>query len=264
MDKFVPDQLLHGLDKLHLNNAVQDGTYLNELLCSELFRRAGVPAPQVTHARLKLNDRAWASMCSRPVSTRLFLKRYFSKAKGNLYDGGFCQEIDGELDRDEGKGPDDRSDLKALADACRVPDEAERVKAIEARLNVDAFITFMAMEAMTEHWDGYCMNRNNYRLYFDPEDGNRAHFLPHGMDQMFGDPGASVLGEPQALVASVVMRQPEWRAKYRAKIRELLPLFQPPAVTRSSAATYARVRPGLRGHGEGRGGESGCPDAGVD
>ena len=34
-------QRFHGLKKFHLNNSVQDPTYLSEWLCTDLFRRAG-------------------------------------------------------------------------------------------------------------------------------------------------------------------------------------------------------------------------------
>src|SRR5688572_28816478 len=36
-DKFVNDQEFHGLPKIHLNNSVQDPSYLTELICGELF-----------------------------------------------------------------------------------------------------------------------------------------------------------------------------------------------------------------------------------
>jgi len=57
MHKFKKKQSFHSLEKLHLNNSVQDETYLNETLCSELCRSAGVPAPRVAHARVRLNGR---------------------------------------------------------------------------------------------------------------------------------------------------------------------------------------------------------------
>jgi hypothetical protein len=50
-------------------------------------------------------------------------------------------------------------------------------------------------------------------------------FFPDGMDQMFGDPGASILERPGALVAATVMQNPEWRSQYRVRLRKLLPLF---------------------------------------
>src|SRR2546430_53448 len=56
-DKFQEHQKFHGLDKVHLNNSVQDASYMTELLCGELFRAAGVPAARTTHARVQLNGR---------------------------------------------------------------------------------------------------------------------------------------------------------------------------------------------------------------
>ena len=49
-DRFRDRQKFHGLDKIHLNNSVQDPSYLTELLCGDLFRAAGVPAARTTHA----------------------------------------------------------------------------------------------------------------------------------------------------------------------------------------------------------------------
>jgi spore coat protein H len=244
-DKFTKGQTFHGLDKFHLNNSVQDETYLHEWLCSELFREAGVPATRVTHARVWLNDRDVGLYVLKEGFDKPFLQRHFEDADGNLYDGGFVQDIDAELEKDSGKGPDDRSDLTALLEACRDPNPEDRWARIDELLDVDAFLTFTAMELMTCHWDGYVGNRNNYRIYFDPKD-NKARFLPHGMDQMFGDPGASILDTPGAIVASTVMQNPEWRTKYRERIGKLLPLFSPPDTLQGKVdAMQKRLRPVL-------------------
>lgn len=225
-NKFARNQTFHGLDKFHLNNSVQDETYIHEWLCEEICRAAGIPATRVSHARVWLNDRDVGLYVLKEGFDATFLKRHFEDATGNLYDGGFVQDIDAELEKDAGKGPDDRSDLTALLEACREPNLEDRWTQVENHLNVDAFITFMAFELMTCHWDGYTQNRNNYRIYFNPSD-HKAYFLPHGMDQMFGDPNASILDQPGSIVGSTVMQNPEWRAKYRKKIDELLPMFEP-------------------------------------
>ena len=49
-----------------------------------------------------------------------FLRNWFDKPTGNLYDGGFCREIDQALEKDCGNGPNDHSDLKALRAAARI------------------------------------------------------------------------------------------------------------------------------------------------
>ena len=224
VDKFEKKQAFHGLEKFHLNNSVQDGTYCHEWLCSLLMAGAGIPAPRVTHARVWLNGRDLGLYVLKEAFDEELAKRHFKAGDGNLYDGGFCNEIDGGLEKDDGKGPDDGSDLRALADACREGDPVLRWQRIEERLDVDAFLSFVAMELMVGHWDGYSQNANNYRVYFAGKKG-RAYFLPHGMDQVFGDAEAAILDYPTALVADAVLRNPAWRARFRKRISELLPLF---------------------------------------
>ncbi|MSP26264.1 MAG: hypothetical protein EXR75_14135 [Myxococcales bacterium] len=245
MDKIAEEQRFHGLAKFHLNNSVQDESYLDELLASDLFRAAGQLAPRITHAHVWLNERDVGLYVLKEGFDKVLLHRGFEKASGNLYDGGFCQDIDAELERDSGKGKDDRADLQALLAACNEPDVVKRWPLIAERLDVDRFITFMAMEAMLGHWDGYCQNRNNYRLYFDPTTG-KACFLPHGMDQLFQDPDASVLDHPPAIVAAAVMKNPEWRAAYRRRIGELLPLFDAGKLAKRVDEVAKRLAPVLR------------------
>jgi hypothetical protein len=244
MGKGKPE--FHGLDKFHLNNSVQDESYLSEWLSSQLCREAGLPAARATHARVWLNDRDLGFYVLKEGFNEDFLRRHFPAAlgKGNLYDGGFLQDIDAGLERDEGEGPDDKADLKALLAACREGDATRRGALIAERLDVDAFLNFVALELMMCHWDGYAQNKNNYRLYFRG-DTKKAVFFPHGMDQMFGDPNYSVFHVPGTIVSSAVLQNPAWVAKYRQRVRELLPLFAPDKLHAKLDAGLQRIRPVL-------------------
>jgi hypothetical protein len=224
VDRFAKGQTVHGLVRFHLNNSVQDESYLLELLGSDTFRAVGLAAPRVGHARVWINGRDVGLYVVKEGFDRAFLERWFPPGSGALFDGGFCQDIDADLEKDEGKPKDDRADLERLRAACREPDPARRWPLLSGALDVEGFVTFVALEMMTGHWDGYALNHNNYRLYFDPA-SRRAHFLCHGMDQIFYDPEASVLEPPGAIVAGQVMLNPKWRARFRERIRELLPLF---------------------------------------
>jgi spore coat protein H len=244
-DKFQEGQKFHDLDKIHLNNSVQDPSYLNELVCSELFLAAGVPAARTTHARVWLNGRDLGFYVLKEGFNKGFLKRHFPDASGNLYEGGFVQDIDGQPRLQNGSGPTDRSDVKAVIDACREGDTAKRWQRLEQVVDIDRFLTFMALELMTCHWDGYCNNRNNYRFYFEPKSG-KVQFFPHGMDQMFGDPNFSVLNVPGAMVARAVMSNPEWRGRYRDRLAELTKLFVPPdRLQKRVDEHHQRLRPVL-------------------
>lgn len=225
-DKYKKDQEFHDLDKIHLNNSVQDASYLNELMSSELFLEAGIPAARTTHARVWLNGRDLGFYVLKEGFNKGFLKRHFADPTGNLYEGGFVQDIDGQVKLQNGEGPIDRSDVKAVIDACREGDAAKRWQRLEEVVDINRFITFTAMELLTCHWDGYCQNRNNYRFYFDPKT-KKVQFFPHGMDQMFADPNYGVLNIPGSMVARAVMGNPEWRALYRDRLSELIKLFVP-------------------------------------
>ncbi len=225
MDRFHPGARLHGLDKFHLNNAAQDPTLLAEWLGAHLFSSAGIPAARVTHARVLLDDRDLGIYVFKEAIDRDFLERHFDDPSGNLYDGGTAVDLDELVERDEGKRGVPGADLKRLAAACRAEDPAERQAGIETCLDVPDFLSFMALELMTGHWDGYTTAHNNYRVYVDPASGGQIRFLPHGMDQIFGDPGAPILEIPPTIVAAAVMAVPEWRRAFRDRIRDLLPRF---------------------------------------
>src|SRR3989442_7617350 len=49
LNQFNIEQRFHGLRKIHLNNSVQDASYLNELLAGELCPAANDPPTRVAH-----------------------------------------------------------------------------------------------------------------------------------------------------------------------------------------------------------------------
>lgn len=225
-DKFRKKQTLDQLDKIHLNNSVQDGTYLCEWLGAEVFRLANYPSPRVSHALLKWNEQSEAMYVIREAYDKSFLRRYYSNTDGNLYDGGFLQDLDADLEKDSGLGVDDRSDLRAIVAALNNTDANVRYREMEKRIDLERFVTFMALERMLCHWDGYSENANNYRVYIHPDTG-LAIFFPHGMDQLIGDPNMPLFDFPSPRVSSQVMGCDKWRARYRNRVKELLPLFDP-------------------------------------
>ena len=98
-------------------------------------------------------------------------------------------------------------------------------------LDVDKFSSFMAMEVMLCHWDGYCMNQNNYRVFHDLGD-NKIVFIAHGMDQMLGTgtfrgggpkgtADCPILPHLAGAVAEAFMSVPEGRHLYLARLGQL-------------------------------------------
>jgi len=219
-DKFVKDQTYSGLDKLHLNNSVQDGGYLNEIACSELAKAMGLPTARAAHAVVELNGRKVGLYVLKEGYNGHFVERNFpGAAGGNLYDGGFLQDVDQKLKLDHGPGNEGK-DLKALTTACQIGDNKKRYEAVEKLVNVDLFAKDAALQFLATDWDGYVRNRNNYRVYFPPKDG-KAVFIPHGMDQMFGNPNESIWPGAGALVSRAILENDEGKKKTIAAYKEL-------------------------------------------
>ena len=222
MDKFKDDQRFHGMDKFHLANSVQDPSYLSELICGELIRAAGVPASRVGHAVVTINGRPRGLYYLKEGYDTAFLEKHFGNTDGNFYDGGFLRDIDQPLDLIRTKKDvADRADLKALVAAAREPDKAKRFQKLEKLLDLDTFISFMVVEAITWDWDGYPFKCNNYRVYHDPAK-NKITFIPSGMDQMFGDVNGPIIPDFGGMVARGLLDTPEGRKRYIARAKEIM------------------------------------------
>jgi spore coat protein CotH len=246
MNKFDKEKLFHGMDKWHLANSVQDPSYLSELLCGELFRAAGVPASRVHHAVVTINGRKRGLYYLKEGYDKYFLRQNFKNPNGNFYDGGFLREIDQPLQLLRSKADiKDRADLKALTKAAQDPNQKTRFEKLDKLLDMDKFISYLVLEAITWDWDGYPMNRNNYRIYHEPK-LNKLIFLPSGMDQMFGNPGGPIMPGFQGLVARAVMETPEGRKRYLARMREIhKDVFVPDKLIKRLDELQARVQPEL-------------------
>jgi len=215
---FAKGPLFHGIDKFHLNNSVQDGTYLNEIICGDIALGAGLPAARGTHALVELNGRKVGFYVLKEGFDAAFLHHHFADVSGNLYDGGFLTDIDAPLRLDRGT-PKDHKDLKALVAACREPN-ADKLAAMDKVLDVDRMITNACLQVIATDWDGYCRNRNNYRVYFDPKSG-KAVFFPHGMDQMFNSPHEQLWHGWGGIAARAVLDTPEGKKRFIARLKEM-------------------------------------------
>jgi spore coat protein H len=244
--RFNSGQKFHGLRRIHLNNSVEDPSYCNEQLGSELFRQAGLPAPRVTHALVSLNGRRLGMYVLKEGFTEDFLSCYFNKPGGDLFEPGEGHDVNQHLKRTSIAGTRQGRDcLTKLAAACLEPNPALRWEELGKVLDRERFITFMALEVMLCHRDGYCLARNNFRVYHDV-DKNKVVFFPHGMDQLFGS--ADLPWQPHlwGLVAKAVVETPEGKQWYRERFTCLFSnLFQVELLAKRANQIVSLLRPFL-------------------
>jgi len=190
-DEFTKGQVLFGLDKLVLKNELQDVSLASEHLTYDVFRRAGLPAPLTAHARVTINGIDSGIYLMREPIDKQFLVRNFGGGfeDGNLYEIMNVREFVFDpgyppLD-DEGKKGRTRRDLISFAAAIQRSTPASFVADVTPFLDLDRFVTFVAAEAATVHWDGLTYRNNNTYMYAHPKDG-RFVFIPYGADQALG------------------------------------------------------------------------------
>ena len=220
LDKFVHGQNFMGLDKFHLNNSVQDGTYMNEIAAALTAKAMGLPAARGTHALVELNGRKVGLYVLKEGYNANWLRRNFPDATGgNLYDGGFCTDIDQQLKLENGTDVK-WADLKAIVAACNTKgDAAARYAAVEKVVDVDAFVKDAALQILYCDWDGYMRNKNNYRVYIPP--GGKAVWVPHGMDQELQNVNEGLWPGWGGLASRAILESPEGKKKAIAALKEL-------------------------------------------
>lgn len=75
----------HGLDKLNLNNMIQDNTYMKDYLTYQMMRSLGVDAPLCSFVRITVNGEEWGLYLAIEGVEESFLERNYGTDYGALY-----------------------------------------------------------------------------------------------------------------------------------------------------------------------------------
>ena len=247
-DKYAPEQSYLGLTKFMLNNSSQDPTFLAEMLATQMFREAGVPAARVTHAFVEINGRQLGLYVLIEAMNKEFLKLHFKNTRGNLYEA-YLQDIDQKLDQDGG-GDNTQADLKKLLEVAKLPVPLERWDRLPEVFDVDRYLSHLAVEMFTSHTDGYAMNRNNYRIYHDPSSG-RFVMIAHGIDWAFSNTGVPIQPPRNSILTKAVLETPAGRKQYKQRVALLFTnVFNLEVQTNRVNLAVARLKAAARNPGE--------------
>ena len=144
-DKYVDGQSLGGvMDRMTLNNSVQDPSMVNTCLAYEVFAAAGNPAPRCNFANVTVNGMELGLYVHVEELKKPFLARHFDSAAGNLYEGtisDFTSSHSGTMEKKTNEDEDDWSDVDAVVAALQDPSDAG-IKALGELVDLDRFLTF--------------------------------------------------------------------------------------------------------------------------
>lgn len=193
---------LHGQRKINLANGVTDSARAREALAFAVYRAAGVPASRTAFAELTLTVRGKYNKEYVGLYTvveqvdKAFLKAHFKNAKGLLvkpenlrggieylgedwarYDDKYRPKYEGTKEH--------QKRLIAFARLIHKADEAEFRKEIGSYVDIDAFVRFVAADALMANLDSYLGFGHNFYLYLRP-DTNQFVFMPWDLDLSMG------------------------------------------------------------------------------
>ncbi len=84
-DHYDSTKSYYGLDKLCLNNIIQDNTYMKDFLTYQMMAEMGVPSPLCSYADISVNGEAWGLYLALEGVEESFLTRNYGRDYGNLY-----------------------------------------------------------------------------------------------------------------------------------------------------------------------------------
>ena len=203
----------YGLDKLCLNNIIQDNTYMKDYLVYRMMSEMGVASPLCSYVYISVNGEEWGLYLAVEGVEESFLQRNYGNSYGELYkpdtmdmgggmgsgsDDVLLKYTDDEIDSyknifDNAKTDVSDSDKKRLINALKKLNSKED---IAEAVDVDSVIRYFVVHNFVLNFDSYTGSMiHNYYLY---EKDGQMQMIPWDYNLAFG--GFQSMGDAESLV----------------------------------------------------------------
>ena len=193
-NRVIEDGSLGDYKTIALNNEVVDCSFLREPTGYAVFRAMGLPAPHTNYTWVTVDGEDYGLYVGIEYPDDRFLADRYADGTGNLYDGkylyhggydyemvDFTAHLVGNFTLEEGVDVGN-ADVRAISDA--IVAEGTFEERLGGLVDEDEFHRYILAEQWIGQLDGYALNTNNYRVYFDPSDG-KADFIVYDLDYAF-------------------------------------------------------------------------------
>ncbi|MBD3862408.1 CotH kinase family protein [Olleya marilimosa] len=188
----IDNQRFYGFKKLSLKNNYDDKSMLREKVATDVFRNAGLVASHTAFYTVYVDHGEGPqyfgvyTMVEEVDDT--VLDTQFSDNDGNLYkpDGDAASfalgtynesEYVKKTNEDEGDFNDVASLLAVVNDESRITDPETWRSNLDAILDTDVFLKYLAVNTVVQNWDTYGRMTHNYFLYNNP-DTSKLTWIP--------------------------------------------------------------------------------------
>lgn len=238
----VKGQRIYGFKELSFSPGRSDNALIREKVTADIFRMGGIPSARTAMYRVYVDFGAGMRYVGVytvvEVIDDTMVKDQFGSDAGNLYkpESALRTFVEAEFEKKNNKTStfaDVQGLVTALNNPLRTTDAAAWRTALEATLNVDHFLKWLAINNAIVNWDSYGTMAQNYYLYNHPT--NKLTWIPWDHNEaMIGSPSVvSSGGGPGNRGLSLTMNEvtsqwplirnlisdPVYSARYREHLR---------------------------------------------
>lgn len=208
-NEYQDDLNFQGLTKVNLHNCASDPSMLREAISYQLFREVGVSCPLTGWASVATDiageiEEQGLYLVVEQVDKK-FLKRAFGEANGLLvkpsaftafpYLGESWDAYESFYNPKTQSSPEQQQRIIEFARLVHRGDQEEFNSQIEEYLDLDNFLSFLAVNAILSNLDSFLGGSQNYYAYLSPET-NKILFIPWDLDHSFG--ALDIIGTPKS------------------------------------------------------------------
>ena len=212
----IKNQRFYGFQKLSFSNNFEDNSLLHEKVATDIFRDAGIKAPQTAYYRI------YVDYGEGPVYFGLYtaveivedtmLEDQFGSDEGNCYkpEGNAATFAEGtfnisEFDLKTNEDIADYSDVESLYDIINsnlrtINSEQWKIE-LESVFDVDNFLHWLAVNTVIQNWDTYGIMNHNYYLYQNPYT-NKLVWIPWDNNEALSEGKRTTLSFSMAEVSN--------------------------------------------------------------
>ena len=197
----IDNQRFYGFKKFSLKNNYDDDSLIREKVTADIFRDAGLAVSNTGFYTLYVDHgdgpEYFGLYTLVEEVDNTVIKTQFSSNDGNLYkpedygssfaEGTFNEDgFEKKTNEDEADWTDIKSVFTALHATTRTSDPAAWRTGLEAVLDVDTFLNYLAVNTIVQNWDTYGRMEHNYYLYNNP-DNNLLTWIPWDNNEALQD-----------------------------------------------------------------------------
>ncbi len=233
------DQAIGGYRTLNFLNANADPSLMRTVLAMHIARQH-IPAPKANFVRVVINGENWGIYANAQQFNKEFIRDNFGTTKGARWKipqgggtgGGFMYQGDDESAYNRAfqiKSKDEPEAWAALIDLAKTLDVTpveSLAEALATRLDVDAYLRFLALDNVMLSADAFYQRMSDYSLYRHPD--GRFHFVFHDANETFSQGRQGVETSPLVAqndrnkpIITKILAVPELRTKYLGYVREI-------------------------------------------